>query len=755
MNRLIVFLFCIKMSGAFAQGDAILDRLTTVHSYYDDRGRLVGTDVNHNIYHLGSFGDIADFDPGPGVYNMSTGGGANSYLLKLDPAGNLIWAKQWGSSSTISSLTDIIIDTNENIYISGHWSGSSFDFDPGPGQVVLSTSSSSQARAFLLKLDSNGDYLWLRTIAPSVTNGDCHGNALAVDTAGYIYITGGFSQSSVNASNGVGTTNSPYVQLTSSAGCPPVMSDYVIKYNSNGTIIWTKVVDVCGGVDGAFDMVASPAGDIYIVSDFTGLAEIETETDTLSLDAGYSSDPYVMKLASGNGDLIWFKQFWSKDAVGNNARGSGITVDDNDNVYFMGTFRDSIDMDPGSGTFYKAPVNFDNYDVFLCKLNGNGDFLWVNQIGGTGNEDVDKGIDVDSESNVYMAGMFYNTVDFSGQTLISSGLRDVFFLKADQDGNYLWVKRIGGAFNDQVEGLILDQEEHITLSGSFSGTVDLDPGVPVKNMTASNYDGFHLRLKQCMPSTGVFTHTSCGPYYWYGTNYTSNNNTATHTLTNAAGCDSIVTLNLTVKTIPQGVFSHTSCEPYQWIDGITYASSNNTAAYTITNGGANGCDSVVHLNLTVININNTLSFNNGVLTANQNGASYQWLDCDNGNTPISGATSQLLTLSQNGSYAVEITKDGCTKLSGCFEMTNLGIQSTNNEIEIFIHPNPASNLITVSNVPIGSHLVLTDLTGKIIESQIVSTEETIINTSSLSNGVYFVNISNYSTVISDKFIIQK
>lgn len=755
MNRLIIFIFCIvNVSGVFAQGDAVLDRLITFQSSGDDNGRHVAIDENHNTYLLGRFETSADFDPGPGIYNMTSAGGARSYLVKLNPAGDFVWAKQWGTTSTNHSLTEVLVDENENIYISGHWSGSSFDFDPGPGQVLLTTSSSSQARSFLLKLDSNGSYQWLRFIAPSTSSGTSHGNALAMDTAGYVYFAGGFSELNASVTTGIGNTNLTYVPLTASTDCEPDMSDFVIKFDSNGTIVWTKVFDLCGGVSGSADIVASSSGDIYMVGDFKGTLDIERATDTLSFDAGFSSDPYVMKLAPDS-EVIWFRQFWSKDALGNSSQGNGIAVDNDDNIYFVGIFRDSIDMDPGAGSFHMVPVNANNYDGFLCKLDVNGDFLWSKQIGGTGNDFLYKAIDVDTQSNVYVAGVYFNTVNFSGQILTSSGQRDIFFLKADEDGNYLWVKRIGGTFNENIEGLVLDHEENIILSGMFSATVDLDPGVPVHNVVGDNSDAFHMKLKQCLPTTGTFTHTSCGPYFWYGVNYTSSNNTATHTLTNSAGCDSIVTLNLTVNQIPQSTFTHTSCGPYQWINGVTYSSSNSTAGYIIDNGAVNGCDSVINLNLTVININNTLSFNNGVLTSNQNGASYQWLDCGNGNTPIPGAVSQSLTLTQNGSYAVEITQNGCTKVSACFEMTNLGITNLADEDKIQIHPNPVANQIVIRNVSVGSYLTITDLTGKIMHSQNTSDEETVINIENLSNGVYFVNVSNLLNTKSEKFVVQK
>jgi gliding motility-associated-like protein len=135
-----------------------------------------------------------------------------------------------------------------------------------------------------------------------------------------------------------------------------------------------------------------------------------------------------------------------------------------------------------------------------------------------------------------------------------------------------------------------------------------------------------LDLTIIPPSTGTDYQTACENYTWIdGNTYTSNNNTATYTYTNSAasGCDSIVTLDLTILQPTTGVDVQTSCEKYTWIDGNIYTSDNNSATYTIPNGAANGCDSIITLNLTILPIYNT---NQNIIICN--GQSYSF----NGNT---------------------------------------------------------------------------------------------------------------------------
>jgi len=116
----------------------------------------------------------------------------------------------------------------------------------------------------------------------------------------------------------------------------------------------------------------------------------------------------------------------------------------------------------------------------------------------------------------------------------------------------------------------------------------------------------------------IDTITSCGSYTWTdGNTYTSSNNTAKDTFVNAAGCDSVVTLNLTINNFTTAIDVQTACNSYTWTDGVTYTSSNNTAKDTFVN--AAGCDSVVTLNLTINNFTTAID----VQTACN---SYTWTD---------------------------------------------------------------------------------------------------------------------------------
>ena len=136
---------------------------------------------------------------------------------------------------------------------------------------------------------------------------------------------------------------------------------------------------------------------------------------------------------------------------------------------------------------------------------------------------------------------------------------------------------------------------------------------------------------------GTDTQTACGSYTWIdGNTYTASNNSATFNIPGgaASGCDSLVTLDLTISNAVNGTDTQTACGSYTWIDGNTYTASNNTATFNIPGGAASGCDSLVTLDLTISNAVN------GIDTQIACG-SYNWID---GNTYTASNNSATFTI---------------------------------------------------------------------------------------------------------------
>ena len=199
--------------------------------------------------------------------------------------------------------------------------------------------------------------------------------------------------------------------------------------------------------------------------------------------------------------------------------------------------------------------------------------------------------------------------------------------------------------------------------------------------------------------TGIDTRTECNSYTWIdGNTYSANNNSATFNIVGGAanGCDSLVTLDLTINNSTSGTDTRTECNSYTWIDGNTYSTSNNSATFNIVGGAANGCDSLVTLNLTINTVSDLTTSTSGVtITANNSNATYQWLDCTNSNAIITGEISQSFTATANGNYAVELTENGCVDTSVCIAITSVGILENSFGNAIKVYPNPTIGKLSI------------------------------------------------------------
>jgi hypothetical protein len=240
-------------------------------------------------------------------------------------------------------------------------------------------------------------------------------------------------------------------------------------------------------------------------------------------------------------------------------------------------------------------------------------------------------------------------------------------------------------------------------------------------------------------SSGTDTQTACDSFNWIdGNTYSSSNNSATYSATNSNGCDSLVTLNLTIINSPTRTDTKTACVEYTWIDGNTYTSSNNTAIFYIPNNGA--CDSIISLNLTLNEVNIDVQNSSPILIANSSNSSYQWIDCNNGNQSVLGEYNQSFTATINGSYAVIITDNNCSDTSICYAVSELGIDNKNTNDLIKVYPNPTYSLITIEVLSAGSNFEIQNALGQVVKKGTLINKKSIINIDDLSAGVYMLKI---------------
>jgi hypothetical protein len=620
-----------------------------------------------NTYITGYFFGTADFDPSSNSFNVTAAGAQDVFILKLDPSGNLVWVKTVGGIEGDNGNA-IAVDANGNVYVTGLFRGTA-DFDPGSN--VLNRTSSGQFDSFILKLDSNGNFSWVKTFGSSL--GDV-GYSIAIHNT-HLYSAGTF-RGAVDFDPGVGT------QILSPSGQTDA---YVNKFDLDGNFIWAKA---SGGSDfeDCYSLTIDNNGDILTTGYFSGTADFDPGTSSFTLTSSGFYDAFIQKL-DPNGNFIWAK------AIGgatDEETGRSIISDNTGSIYVVGTFFGTTNFDP-SGSNYNL-TSAGGYDNFVVKLDGSGNFLWAKSFGGSFN-DVVNDVYLDNNGGVYLTGTFRETVDFDpgiGEyNLISPTFNDAFISKLSSEGSFLWARSFGGSTNSELgDALIVDNLGSIFTIGTFGSSTDFDPGSEIFTIDPFGaIDVFLHKLSQCTPNSGEETVNACGSYYWSatGTTYTSNG-VYTATLQNISGCDSLATLNL----------------------------------------------SVTNFNTQVTEVSDL------VLTSNQSGTQYQWVDCNNSFSEILNATSQSFTVTENGSYAVVVTDGTCSDTSDCLVIDYVSFDEAT--IDSFtIYPNPSQGKLIVNSIiiePIDFRII--DLTGREVLNGQIEANKQEIDLDRFESGTYYI-----------------
>ena len=240
-------------------------------------------------------------------------------------------------------------------------------------------------------------------------------------------------------------------------------------------------------------------------------------------------------------------------------------------------------------------------------------------------------------------------------------------------------------------------------------------------------------------NAGLDVQSACDSFTWTdGNTYTSGNNSATDTLMNVVGCDSVVTLNLGITYSSTVTDVISACDSYMWIDGNTYTASNSTATDTLTN--AAGCDSVITLNLTIDTVDVGVAFAFPFLSANAIGAIYQWIYCDS--IAITGETFQNFVPGVSGNYAVIVTQNGCTDTSICGQVDIIGVFENSFGHTIKVYPNPTNGVLNIALgvVYSGITVAVSNVLGQVIEQQRFEAMEILRLRFEGESGFYLVEI---------------
>ncbi len=386
----------------------------------------------------------------------------------------LLWAKGFGNNSLGESSASVAVDASGNVYTTGYFWGT-MDFDPGAGTFNLTSAGNSDI--YVQKLDASGNFVWAGRMGGVA---DENGNAIALDAAGNIYITG-MVCTMADMDPGTSTVN----VITPSGS----YDAFVEKLSSAGTFLWVKLM---GGVDSeeGYGLTIDASGNIYTTGKFQGSGDFNPGAGTATLTSAGGNDAFVQKLDNA-GAFVWAKSFGGAGAE----QGNAIAVDGSGNVITTGYFEVICDFDPGLAVANLTTNGLK--DIFVSKLDASGNHTWVKQFGGAA-DDIGNSVVTDASGNVYSTGEFSAIVDFdpgAGTTsFTSAGLKDIYVSKLDVIGNFGWAKQMGAGSDDKGYDICFASSSVFT-TGRFSGTVDFNPGTGTANLiSAGGNDVFVQKL---------------------------------------------------------------------------------------------------------------------------------------------------------------------------------------------------------------------------------------------------------------------
>jgi hypothetical protein len=412
------------------------------HSYgghINDRANATAVDSNGNIVLGGwvkygtSFNDTI----------VSNGG---DFIIKYTPEGEILWYYEFEDHYDLG-IIDIMFDQEENILIAGiyeNW----IQIDT----VVLSPDDNT----FLLKLDANGKYQWIKTFRPQRIS------SITTSKNDEIIISGFYARDI-------------HLDSVDLPGTADKMDFFVAKLDKYANVLWAKRGGGYGD-DYAHAVKCDQQDNIYVVGEFN---PYNATFDTFDYNLGYSAATGFISKWSRNGELLWVRH----GILGYNSINSAtdITIDSKGNAYVLGGFFNTVIFE--HDTLFSENVKA----AYLMKYDAKGNVIFARSFGSFVHQRSTSGfhnygkVFTDARDNLLVISSFYNTLKEDRFTLNSKGLQDIFIAKYNEIGYPQWIRQIGGTEMEYVNDVAVSSDNQIYISGEYSSlTLDID-GINLSN----------------------------------------------------------------------------------------------------------------------------------------------------------------------------------------------------------------------------------------------------------------------------------
>ncbi|NTW23583.1 MAG: T9SS type A sorting domain-containing protein [Lentimicrobium sp.] len=503
------------------------------------------SDQKNNVYVVCTFEGNISY----GSYTFSSDEGYNSFIAKFSPDKKLLWITPFTQS--ISGYCKMALDINNNAYVLNHWFLIRFSPDgsvkwehntrpntfrslaiknnsifiggtlqPGVtefGTIILASDGNARNTGFLLRCDLNGEFNHSFVFAGSPEGRGSSVSDIIIHKSGKIILTGVYTQSLILGSVSILNANYDF-------------RSYIACCNQNFSFTWAKSSSIFENPNSniiSFNVFSDNSGNIYelgnvnsplsygavnfipeannqflfkfnnngepisclglVNSNFTGTIVSSSGKIVITGSLIYTNAaPFgnlFIKLLNNNGD-----NEWQRNSTGSKYgifKMKYIQHDNENNVYARSEFT-------GYCNYWGNEFSSSNQASIIARHNQDGNLLWVRRIDELGSNDgtIGPGIRTDNDNNLIMIGTFFQSLTIDNTTLtdMTNFANDGFIAKFDPDGNLTFLKQLWAEGSLTINGLTVDSEDNIIISGEFRNHLILDGMV----LCAQNVDGTYI-----------------------------------------------------------------------------------------------------------------------------------------------------------------------------------------------------------------------------------------------------------------------
>lgn len=687
------------------KGTLVIDPVLEWGTYYgglgDDRTTAIETDAAGNVY-IGGGTTSLDNMVTSGAFQEIYGGASgtvamgDAFIAKFDEAGNCLWATYYGGELEDRGIDLALDEVTSHLYLAGATKSTAGIATPTGHQAQHG----GDLDAFIAKFDLSGERVWASYYGGSDAEGLVYGIGVCSDPNGNVFLVGETSSTDNIATPGA-------YQLTKNSG----RDAFVAKFDSSGTRQWGTYLGGEGHDDGM--KISSDAnGNAYIVGNTSSTQNIATPGSQQSEYSG-DTDGFVFKL-DGAGTMQWSTYIGSTGFESMNA----MTTEPSGTIYITGTTT-SINNLSTTGSFQTA-YGGGPTDGFFAKYDADGQLAWASYLGGA---DIDEAqsVVVDGMGNFYLSGYTISPTGFATpdayMDTLYNGTSESYIVKFDPNAQQTWGTYIGGS-GYEIGGLIaLSDNQNLYLAGITTSAAGIASGSAYQaNYGGGASDVFLTKMNACeapqQPETINGDDTLCsGQEHTYS-----------------------------VDSVP-GAVSYTWILPEGWIgesdsDSIQVTPDQHSGTLSVVAHNSCASSDTISIDITVeLSPEPEIVQNENVLSTAESYSSYQWFFNEEA---IAGATAANYTLSEEGTYAVQVTNEaGCMGMSESLTTGPVGIEEMNGiAAAIKVYPNPASTIVFI-DASVAVKATISSLDGRVWIQEV---DKQTIDLSFLANGNYWIRI---------------